>query len=789
MNNNTNIETVNTPMQGAISLMTALWGKNGIHQITTIKDGKTKNISVKNIEDAANLASELSSKGYDVYLACAEYGTGESRKGENATGAKGFWLDIDCGKDKAANDRGYTSQSDALQALKKFLMEASLEAPSHVVNSGNGLHVYFCLDTHIPKLAWRQTANKLKQLYHHHKFYADDTRTTDIASILRMPDTSNLKDASNPKPVILLRDKNPLIAEDFINSINFAHSKIQPESNNVIPINADLFNVEKLGTRQKYELFEETPENREKVLQASRAANNEGLPDRKSFMDLGLPLAELVVVHGWGEQTAKDILWDVASKPEGANQENNETEWQNYLRGTKDRHASGEPILSHRSIFDKAIQNGWKPKPSVVAEGGEQFALIRVGAQVGIVEIEQAKTASTLSPLSICNRDSGALLLKRQFIASNPKSDAGKAYRDWEMSPSTTTFSGVEMNPAVTTKGYLNLWRGLAVTPTEGEYALIKNFLLEVICDNNETLYNYVWNWLAHLVQKPQEKPGVSLTLLGGQGVGKGTFASKIVGALYSHHFLHLQTDKALTGDFNESLESSFVIFADEAFFSGDRKAANALKAIETESRIHVNPKYQPSRQIISYHRIIAASNNDHAAYVETDDRRKVVLRVSEKYKKNWDYWEALDHEIKNGGLEAFAYALQQTDISSFQVRDKPNTNELLKQKLASLDAISQWWADKLMMGAQLSSDANWSEWVSTQNLYTDFSDTVRANYSRARLLSTREFVEKIKTLCPDISPDQRGSANSRKRGFIFPSLEIARASFEAKLGGTVSWG
>jgi hypothetical protein len=291
------------------------------------------------------------------------------------------------------------------------------------------------------------------------------------------------------------------------------------------------------------------------------------------------------------------------------------------------------------------------------------------------------------------------------------------------------------------------------------------------------------------MVQKPAEKPGVSLTLLGGQGVGKGTFAAKIVGALYSHHFLHLQTDKALTGDFNESLESSFVIFADEAFFSGDRKAANALKAIETESRIHVNPKYQPSRQIISYHRIIAASNNDHAAYVETDDRRKVVLRVSEKYKKNWDYWEALDHEIKNGGLEAFAYALQQTDISSFQVRDKPNTNELLKQKLASLDAISQWWADRLMLGGQLSSDASWSDWVSTQNLYNDFSDTLRTNYSRTRVPSTREFIEKLKTLCPDISPDQRGSANSRKRGFVFPSLEIARTSFEARLGGAVSWG
>jgi hypothetical protein len=309
-----------------------------------------------------------------------------------------------------------------------------------------------------------------------------------------------------------------------------------------------------------------------------------------------------------------------------------------------------------------------------------------------------------------------------------------------------------------------------------------------VICDGSKPAYRYLWNWLAHLVQRPWEKPGVSILLLGGQGTGKGTLAVKIIGRLYEPHFLHLQTDKALTGDFNASLESSFVIFADEAFFSGDKKAANTLKAIETESHLYVNPKYQPGRQINSLHRIVSASNNEHAADVEFDDRRKFVLRVSEVHKGDFKYWSELDREIKNGGLEAMVWTLSKMNLKGFQVRDKPATAELLRQKLASLDPVSRWWADRLFDERQYSGADDWGAFVPSSTLHEDYRDHHHHHGGRAYAIPLGTFVEQLKKLCPSATPHQQGQSNRRLRGLTFPALATARAEFESRIGGNIPW-
>ncbi|MDI1309398.1 MAG: DUF5906 domain-containing protein [Methylotenera sp.] len=539
----------------------------------------------------------------------------------------------------------------------------------------------------------------------------------------------------------------------------------------------------------KREPYPFTQQNAENFLDAAWAVYPNGLPDGESFYDFGAACAELNVVQHWPEIEARKVLDEIASKPEGANQSGNNTDWANYIKGTRNRVANGELVAGHRSVFKKARDNGWKPKSettkTVVAD---RYSLIRLGSKVGIIDNLQAAKASTINPLSVYSRDDGGLLIKRLIKATNTSADANKAFNEWLLSPDTTTYEGIELNPNVTTARCLNLWHGLSVTPKQGEYGLIDKFILEVICSESKEIFIYIWNWLAHMVQRPAEKPGISLILIGGQGIGKGTFAVKLFGGLFADHFLHLQTAAAITGDFNQSLESSFNLFVDEAVVNNDRKAANVLKAIETEHRLHVNPKFQASRQIESYHRIIYASNNEHAAYVEFDDRRKVALHVSSAHKGDWDYWDRLDKQIDNGGLEAFAHALLNTDISQFQVRNKPNTGELLKQKIASLDDFSRWWFDRLSMGAQTKFTNDWENFASTASLHGDYLDFHKLQNVRGKTPSIQEFVDKLKLICPKVTPTQQGSGHSRKRGFTFPPLPDARVAFEKRLGGSISW-
>jgi hypothetical protein len=326
---------------------------------------------------------------------------------------------------------------------------------------------------------------------------------------------------------------------------------------------------------------------------------------------------------------------------------------------------------------------------------------------------------------------------------------------------------------------------GPSITPVAGKWPLIKSFLLEIICDGDPAAFDYLIRYIGHALQHPEEKPGIIIILIGGQGTGKGTFGRLLQG-IWGGTFLQVYNVNAVTGTFNASLERSFIVFMDEALFSGDRKAANALKSIVTESSILINEKHQPARQIKSYHRLIAATNAEHFKHTERDDRRDFVLRVSESRKGDQAYWKALNREMKNGGIEAIAHDLLEMDLSDFNVRKKPNTNELLEQKLFSLNPFAHWWHECLIQGVIHEDDDWWPDFVSTAEAINGIMDVAGGRIYRKP--SPRSVVQEMKKLCPSAKNDQKQKYGTRNRGFTLPSLQQARDEFEAYIGAPIEW-
>ena len=62
------------------------------------------------------------------------------------------------------------------------------------------------------------------------------------------------------------------------------------------------------------------------------------------------------------------------------------------------------------------------------------------------------------------------------------------------------------------------------IKPTQGDWSRIRTHLYEVICDGDIELFEYLLDYVAHMLQRPEEKPGVMVVLLGSQGTGKGLF-------------------------------------------------------------------------------------------------------------------------------------------------------------------------------------------------------------------------------------------------------------------------
>jgi hypothetical protein len=274
------------------------------------------------------------------------------------------------------------------------------------------------------------------------------------------------------------------------------------------------------------------------------------------------------------------------------------------------------------------------------------------------------------------------------------------------------------------------------------------------------------------------------ITLLGGQGTGKGTLG-RLIHAIWGPNYLQVHDIHAVTGNFNASLEQALWVLMDEALFAGDRRSTDALKSLVTEPLIYINQKHQPARQSRSYHRFIAATNAEHFKHTERDDRRDFVLRVSEARKGDHAYWAALHAQISDGGAAAMMYDLLAMDLGHFNVRDKPQTKALIDQKLRSLEPIPNWWYDCLLRG-EIVDDTAWPDFISTSNCIEAITQI--AGRSLYKNPTASEVVRTVINMCPSASKKQSGTKYSRQRGLALPTLEQARAEFEDYIGGEVPW-
>lgn len=212
---------------------------NGINALAYRSPGENffRHCLFESLDEMAKKSIMLDGQKFDVFMACASYQQGfykdtlgrkHFRTADNANHVKSFWFDIDCDQIKAEQGKGYLSVNDALIALDTFCRTIGLPIPT-IILSGGGLHCYFVLDAEISKSQWVPVAKKLKVLTHQFQLLADDSRTADIASILRPVGTHNWKPERMGKEVELYHLSKAISFDTFSELINARYKHIQPE--------------------------------------------------------------------------------------------------------------------------------------------------------------------------------------------------------------------------------------------------------------------------------------------------------------------------------------------------------------------------------------------------------------------------------------------------------------------------------------------------------------------------------------------------------------------------------
>ena len=243
-----------------------------------------------------------------------------------------------------------------------------------------------------------------------------------------------------------------------------------------------------------------------------------------------------------------------------------------------------------------------------------------------------------------------------------------------------------------------NLWRGWSYKPVPGDVAPFIEFVTNVIASGDDEHAEYILGWVAQMIQKPQSKVGVGITLRGKKGSGKSFFGELIGGLCKPHHRIVSKADH-VTGKFNRHLEDTLLLQCDEAYWARNKAAEGALKDLMTNNRITVERKGMDSYSSNNYTRLLFTSNEEWVVPASLDERRFAVFDVSECQMQNAKYFGDLRRWYDRGGAENLLYFFKHFDLNKVDVRVAPKTAALDEQKLLSLDTIDQWVLDCISSG------------------------------------------------------------------------------------------
>lgn len=218
-----------------LSFLKHVLPEGGVHYLVLFPADKPYKIH-KAFEDLEGMAAAVSRMDTNpqvtaVYFACSSFKQpyievdkdGKTRRKyrveENWNRAKAFWMDVDCGAEKAAKGAGYATKREAAAAVVAFCKQINWPTPT-IVDSGGGLHCYWTLTKPIKHGSWVKVAGALKACTKHFGLLADPTRTADFASILRPVGSHNRKgDAKEVKLLKLGTDSDPAVLAKALSTV------------------------------------------------------------------------------------------------------------------------------------------------------------------------------------------------------------------------------------------------------------------------------------------------------------------------------------------------------------------------------------------------------------------------------------------------------------------------------------------------------------------------------------------------------------------------------------------
>lgn len=221
-------------------------------------------------------------------------------------------------------------------------------------------------------------------------------------------------------------------------------------------------------------------------------------------------------------------------------------------------------------------------------------------------------------------------------------------------------------------------------------YQHISKNICNVENSDSEKLIDWTLKFIAHILQKPEEKPDICLVLYSKGGGGKDMFCSFIGNLIGQDYFAVFKSLNSFSSNFNVINKNKLLCVFNEVDAKSSHKNHDALKHIITQEYEFIEPKGVDADKFPCFKRYIINTNYRDIIKVEHDDRRYIFYSMNDKQVEDFEFFDKLFKEINNQKqlLLAFRY-FTEMNISGYQPRRIPKT--VYKRKQVNLNIKSSY--------------------------------------------------------------------------------------------------
>lgn len=304
------------------------------------------------------------------------------------------------------------------------------------------------------------------------------------------------------------------------------------------------------------------------------------------------------------------------------------------------------------------------------------------------------------------NKDRFQLSLAQYFYKFYVKDPSGKlkpkyipAADAWLRHSKRKEYSDIVFRPNAP-EGVVDLWSPIPCGRVKGDVSELLGFIEEVICAGNLLKADYLLKWVAHLVQKPQEKSAVVPVLIGTEGTGKGFFTNVLLRGILKNYYTLFYRPGSLVEKFNEDQSRKLLTVLDEALWGTKREFANVLKSVTGNNIITVEEKFGGKYSLENFSRYMLTANDEDCVRIDPGNRRYLVLTLSDSQIGNDKLFKRLHDGCLKGDLcERFYDYLMRIDLSQFTAFKFPKEIDDggVGTKVESLGPVGGFWWDLLV--------------------------------------------------------------------------------------------